>query len=183
MLHHVLQNFRTSECDSWLGGPSRASVRADGQRRSVSDGLKRRELLEEFMYWFYESFAIPLLKVWPNGCPDSRVKFELQGTFYVTDSGAFKNRILYFRHDDWDRLCQPLVRDLMSKRFLEIQGEPVSIIPSNQSILPSLDYIDRDTPQTSAKIFAIGIYQDVAEGDRYPTDCQSQQTRKRRLYK
>jgi Telomerase ribonucleoprotein complex - RNA binding domain len=56
-----------SECDQWLGLPSRASKCAQGQRRSVSDANKRRELLEEFLYWFFEGFVLPLLKV--GACP------------------------------------------------------------------------------------------------------------------
>lgn len=32
-------------------------------RVSVSDALKRRELLEEFLFWYFDSFLIPLLKV------------------------------------------------------------------------------------------------------------------------
>lgn len=32
-------------------------------RVSVSDALKRRELLEDFMFWFFDSFVISLLRV------------------------------------------------------------------------------------------------------------------------
>lgn len=38
--------------------------RAQKQRRvSVSDSLKRRELLEEFLFWYFDGFILPLLKV------------------------------------------------------------------------------------------------------------------------
>lgn len=59
-LHHVLQDFQTSDCE-WLmpfGEGARAQTRV-----SVSDSLKRRELLEEFFFWYFDSFLIPLLKV------------------------------------------------------------------------------------------------------------------------
>ncbi len=55
-VHHVLQSFRTSDCE-WLM-PSRPQCRV-----SETDALRRRELLEEFMFWYFDSFLIPLLKV------------------------------------------------------------------------------------------------------------------------
>ena len=33
------------------------------QRVCYSDSIKRRELVEEFLYWYFNSFLIPLLKV------------------------------------------------------------------------------------------------------------------------
>jgi telomerase reverse transcriptase len=57
-LHHILQRFSTSECE-WLT-PSRQQHRV-----SVTDALKRRELLEEFLWWFFDGFLTPLLKVGP----------------------------------------------------------------------------------------------------------------------
>jgi telomerase reverse transcriptase len=34
------------------------------QRRvPVTDSLKRRELLEEFIFWYFDSFVLPLLRV------------------------------------------------------------------------------------------------------------------------
>lgn len=58
-MHHILQGFSTSECD-WLMPPGTA---ARNQRRvSVTDALKRRELLEEFIFWYFDSFVSSLLK-------------------------------------------------------------------------------------------------------------------------
>lgn len=59
-LHRVLQGFSTSDCE-WLMPPGRAALRQG--RVSVSDSLKRRELLEDFVFWYFDSFVIPLLKV------------------------------------------------------------------------------------------------------------------------
>ncbi|OJT07372.1 Telomerase reverse transcriptase [Trametes pubescens] len=101
-LHQVLQDFQTSDCE-WLmpaGGGARAQTRV-----SVSDALKRRELLEEFLFWYFDSFLIPLLKT----------------TFYVTESSAFRNRVIYFRHDDWSTLCAPLVEKLSTDTFQRIE--------------------------------------------------------------
>jgi telomerase reverse transcriptase len=55
-LHRILQGFSTSECD-WLMPPG------PQLRVSVSDALKRRELLEEFLFWYFDGFILPLLKV------------------------------------------------------------------------------------------------------------------------
>jgi hypothetical protein len=59
-LHYVLQKFSTADCD-WLMPPGH---RARQQARvSVSDALKRRELLEDFLFWYFDSFVLPLLRV------------------------------------------------------------------------------------------------------------------------
>lgn len=44
-----------------------------------------------------------------------------QTTFYVTDSSAFRNQVLYFRQDDWETLCAPLIDQLSEKTFKEIE--------------------------------------------------------------
>jgi len=59
-LHHILQGFSTSDCD-WLMPPGQATQRQS--RVSVTDALKRRELLEEFIFWYFTSFLLQLLKV------------------------------------------------------------------------------------------------------------------------
>lgn len=87
-------------------------------RVSVSDSLKRRELLEEFLFWYFDSFLLQLLKV--SRCPAkpwSATDQELQTTFYITESSAFKNQVLYFRQDDWQTLCAPLVERLTATTF------------------------------------------------------------------
>jgi telomerase reverse transcriptase len=59
-LHHILQGFSTSECD-WLTPPGTAA--RNQTRVSVTDALKRRELLEDFVFWYFDSFVSSLLKV------------------------------------------------------------------------------------------------------------------------
>jgi telomerase reverse transcriptase len=58
-LHQVTQEFRTADCE-WLA-PERPAYQV--QRSSLSDTLKRRELLNEFIYWFFQSFLTQLLRV------------------------------------------------------------------------------------------------------------------------
>lgn len=36
------------------------------KRVAVSDALKRRELLEDFMHWYFDSFVLTLIKVSPG---------------------------------------------------------------------------------------------------------------------
>lgn len=43
-----------------------------------------------------------------------------QTTFYITDSSAFRNRVLYFRQDDWEVLCRPLLDRLAATTFEQI---------------------------------------------------------------
>ncbi|KZP22725.1 hypothetical protein FIBSPDRAFT_910389 [Athelia psychrophila] len=109
-LHHILQNFSTADCE-WL---MPAGIGMQKQSRvSVTDALKRRELLEEFMYWYFSSFLLPLLKT----------------TFYITESSAFRNQVLYFRHDDWDILCAPLIERLTSETFEKItESEAIELL-------------------------------------------------------
>jgi hypothetical protein len=58
-LHHVLQKFSTADCD-WLMPPGQGARQQ--ARVSVSDALKRRELLEDFVFWYFDSFVLPLLR-------------------------------------------------------------------------------------------------------------------------
>lgn len=51
-LHDLMQGFRMAECDWLVGGGA-------GQ----TDDLKRRELLQEFSWWFYASFVGGILRV------------------------------------------------------------------------------------------------------------------------
>ncbi|ESK87254.1 telomerase reverse transcriptase [Moniliophthora roreri MCA 2997] len=107
-LHHVLQDFSTSACE-WLMPPG------DGRNQGrvpVTDALKRRELLEEFLFWFFDSFIISIIRT----------------TFYVTESAVFRNRILYFRQDDWNVLCAPLLQDLKTEKFEKIPDEEAHAI-------------------------------------------------------
>ena len=115
-LHNVMQGLSTTAC-KWT-----ASSGASFSYAPVSDSLKRRELLEEFIIWYFGSFVAPLLRVshyFPsvvtlsNGYP--------QTTFYITESSAFKNKVLYFRQDDWDVLCAPLIERLTSVTFSKLE--------------------------------------------------------------
>ena len=118
-LHNILQSFSTSDCD-WLVPPGPGALKQT--RVSVSDALKRRELLEDFLFWYFDSFVLPLLRVlFDHFINNWRLNYcIIQTTFYITESSAFKNQVLYFRHDDWDTLCAPLIERLTSVTFEQL---------------------------------------------------------------
>ena len=60
-LHNTIQGFSTSECDWLLPRGKRGSVHHLNQ--SMAEMKKRRELLEEFLFWYFDQFLIPLLRV------------------------------------------------------------------------------------------------------------------------
>ena len=126
-LYRVLQEFSTTDCD-WLIPPGKPGCYHG--RVPVTDSLKRRELLEEFLFWYFDSFVIPLIKVREHlMLQKRRFTITFQTTFYVTDSSAFRNQVLYFRQDDWETLCAPLIDQLSEKTFKEIE-KVVNLIDS-----------------------------------------------------
>jgi len=55
-VHQLLQGYKCNDC-SWLSaGPS-------GGKVSVDEARKRSDLTQELVYWFFDSFLVPLLKV------------------------------------------------------------------------------------------------------------------------
>ncbi|RXW18136.1 hypothetical protein EST38_g7715 [Candolleomyces aberdarensis] len=114
-IHFLLQGFSTADCE-WLMPPGE-KAKAQG-RVCVSDSLKRRELLEEFMFWYFDGFLMPLLKT----------------TFYITDSSAYKNRILYFRQDNWQTLCAPLLNRLLENMFVKIPDAEVEALERQRKL-------------------------------------------------
>lgn len=69
---------------------------------SVTDREKRMELLCEFVYFVFDGLLLPLIAT----------------NFYVTESGVHRNRLFFFRHDVWSRLCLPSLQSLKTT-FLE----------------------------------------------------------------
>jgi telomerase reverse transcriptase len=85
---------------------------------SKSDEMKRRQLLGEFIYWFFDTFLIPLLRA----------------HFYITESNVDRNRIFYFRHDVWKKLSEPTLNELKTSMFQEIQGEKAKEVLSDRNL-------------------------------------------------
>lgn len=68
-IHNILQGFSITECD-WLA-PDRAQPRV-----TLTDALKRRELLQEFLFWYFDSFLIPLLRVSEGVASEERFRTD-----------------------------------------------------------------------------------------------------------
>jgi hypothetical protein len=100
-LHYVLQGIKLASMP-WLG-PSPLP----GGHTPVTDTNKRRSLFESFLFWYIDAFVLPIVKT----------------TFYVTESSAFRNRILFFRQDDWAVLCAPLINRLTESTFRKLDAE------------------------------------------------------------
>ncbi|KAK5164075.1 Telomerase reverse transcriptase [Saxophila tyrrhenica] len=90
-LHDVLQRIQLSG----IGWMSPEPVKQD-EKMSQSDFTKRKELMAELLYYLFDSFLIPLIR----------------GHFHVTESGAHRNQLFYFRHDVWKALSDPALAAL-----------------------------------------------------------------------
>lgn len=96
-LHEVCQGVRLSDCE-WL---LPRSDRALWQRPTQTETSKRRALLYELLFWLFDGLLVPLLRT----------------NFYATESAKFRNRVLYFRHDDWSSISQPIFEKLKHECF------------------------------------------------------------------
>ncbi|GAA6062681.1 hypothetical protein JCM10212_002504 [Sporobolomyces blumeae] len=102
-LHSLLRGFSILSCE-WLA-PKPATTSESGPKgAALTDLEKRKELVGEFLFWFFDSFLTELIRT----------------TFYVTDSATHHNRPLYFRHDDWTALTAPLLQSLGKTVFEKI---------------------------------------------------------------
>lgn len=109
-LHEVCQGLKLKNID-WLApanGSSSSSL-------SMSDLRKREELLHELVYYLFDSFLIPLVN----------------SNFYVTESGIHRNRLLYFRHDVWERLCQPTLASLRTSTLMPLTRTQLRLAKSH----------------------------------------------------
>ena len=61
-LHTVMQGIRTSECE-WLLPVSLTSGKLKLLRHTPAETHKRDELMREFIFWYFDQFLVPLLRV------------------------------------------------------------------------------------------------------------------------
>lgn len=61
-LHTVLQKFSVESCD-WLLLESSSKPSNIHQKPNAVEMSKRREILGEFLYWFFDSFVMDIAKV------------------------------------------------------------------------------------------------------------------------
>ncbi|THY54411.1 hypothetical protein D6C97_05741 [Aureobasidium pullulans] len=113
MLHEVAQNIKISKI-SWLRPPDEM----EGCKLAASDFNKRKDMFAELLYYLFDSFLIPLIS----------------SNFYVTESSTYRNRLLYFRHDVWQKLSEPALKSLGTTMFEEVGKSTVKKTLSNMSI-------------------------------------------------
>jgi len=98
-LHSVMDGLRITDIP-WLAPPT-ASTTA---KLSLTDFRKRTELLAEFVYWFFDSIVVHLIRT----------------NFYATETSVYKNRVLYFRHDVWRSISTPSISKLQENMLTRI---------------------------------------------------------------
>lgn len=87
-------------------------------RMSRTDSTKRRELLQEFVYYLFDSFLIPLVR----------------SNFHVTESNVHKNKLFYFRHEVWRTLSEPSISRLKLSTFQDIRPETAAKILGKRAL-------------------------------------------------
>lgn len=129
-VHTFLQKFCIADC-AWLLPPSASESRNSEQRPNELEMAKRGELLQEFIFWIVDGLIIPLVRVSFLRLAARRAELisSAQTAFYITDSATHQNRPLFFRQDDWERLCAPLLGTLGKTIFERIPAvsRPFSI--------------------------------------------------------
>ncbi|KAL8280819.1 hypothetical protein RQP46_006823 [Phenoliferia psychrophenolica] len=128
-VHALVQDFCISDCD-WLRAPSSGRVQNRLQKPNAADMVLRGELLAEFMFWFVDGFLFDLLRT----------------TFMMTESAKSRNRTLFFRQDDWDAVCRPLLATIQKTMFDEVPKKDAERILRNRTLTYSyLRLLPKDT--------------------------------------
>ncbi|SPO21381.1 uncharacterized protein UTRI_00858 [Ustilago trichophora] len=112
-LHQIAQSFRFTDVDWAL--PQRAISRK--RRLTRLEAEDRKKLVLELLYWLFDGLVIPLLRT----------------TFYITETAAYRNKVLYFRQDDWHVLSRPVLGQLKESIFEPLtRAEALSIMSSRK---------------------------------------------------
>lgn len=131
-LHDVLQSVQIKGI-GWLA-PDSVQMET---KISKTDFAKRQEMVAELLYYLFDSFLIPLIR----------------GHFHVTESGAHRNQLFYFRHDVWKAMSVPALASLKEtmleqcntadiKRKLATRALGVSrvrLLPKEQGMRPIIN--------------------------------------------
>lgn len=145
----VLTAHQISDLD-WLKPPDSGT-----QKSSQSDTRKRAEIFYEFLYYLFDSFLIPLIR----------------SNFYVTESGADRYRLFFFRHDVWRYVAEPAMAVLKTNMFEEVKTEDalrirqsrrlgysqVRLLPKQNKMRPIMNLRRRTLLQGGRKILGPSI--------------------------
>ena len=113
-LHAEVLTARKISEIHWLCPPKLKNRR----RASRSDMQKRTEILLEFIYYYFDSILIPLIR----------------SHFYVTESNVHRNRLFFFRHDVWQALTEPSLTHIKLSMFEEMNTMKVRKLLESRSL-------------------------------------------------
>ncbi|SCZ90544.1 BZ3500_MvSof-1268-A1-R1_Chr9g10875 [Microbotryum saponariae] len=116
-LHTLLQGLCVADCD-WLLPLSATRPRNRFQRAPSVEMAKRREVLMEFLYWFFDGFIVDLVRT----------------AFCVTDSATHDKKAIYFRHDDWSSICGPSLGSIRQTMFDSIPDEKAHVLLADRQL-------------------------------------------------
>lgn len=112
-LHQIAQSFRFTDVDWALPA---GAVKAN-RRLTRQEAESRKALVFELLYWLFDGLVIPLLRT----------------TFYITETAAYRNKVLYFRQDDWHVLSRPVLGQLKETIFEPLtRAEALSMMSSRK---------------------------------------------------
>ncbi|GAC99531.1 hypothetical protein PHSY_007133 [Pseudozyma hubeiensis SY62] len=112
-LHQIAQSFRFTDVD-WALPPSAVKC---NRRLTRQESESRKKLVLELLYWLFDGLVIPLLRT----------------TFYITETAAYRNKVLYFRQDDWHVLSRPVLGQLKESIFEPLtRAEALSMMSSRK---------------------------------------------------
>ncbi|OHW95613.1 telomerase reverse transcriptase [Colletotrichum incanum] len=98
-LYELTEGIKVASME-WLAPPA-----LKGQKTSQTDIRKRLEILNEFLYYVFDSLLIPLLR----------------SNFYITESSSHRYRLFFFRHDVWRYVAEPAMATLRTNMFEEVK--------------------------------------------------------------
>ena len=112
-LHQIVEQIKVKSM-RWLALPESEVTR----NLAKSELSKRIELLQEFVYYIFDSLLIPVIR----------------SNFYVTESAPLKNKLLYFRHDVWRKLSTPSLAMLRVDLYQMLKPRALRQVLSRKSL-------------------------------------------------
>ncbi|KAM0282493.1 hypothetical protein ACHAQH_003007 [Verticillium albo-atrum] len=111
-LHELTHGLKVTSM-KWLAPPSLKS-----QKTSQTDMNKRLEILNDFLYYVFDSLLIPLLR----------------SNFYITESSVHRYKLFFFRHDIWRYVAELAMAELKVNMFEEVKLDSARKILENRRL-------------------------------------------------
>lgn len=93
----------------------------------ITDILRRKELLEQAIFWLFNDYLKPILRV--SGAfntVNGTIINTTQHTFHITEHAKHSKRVFYFRKDVWNEITESSLKSIKASSFtsLEYVGGP-----------------------------------------------------------